>query len=215
MNLNMPKRLDYGQLGPEVATSESLRDGAARTRSEHLRHCLEEEILQGKLLPGSRLDESGLAERFHVSRTPVREALKFLASSGLVAVRPHQGAVVTRLTIKQLIDMFQVMAELEGLCARLAARRLTPTQRRALQSAHRACKEVARREDPDAFYAQNNVFHQMIYAASGNQYLEEETRKLRNRLGPYRRYITFQPGRIAESLVGLPPTIEMPHRLVA
>ena len=174
---------------------------AARTRAEHLRHCLEEEILQGALAPGTRLDEASLAERFEVSRTPVREALKYLASSGLVAVRPHQGAVVTRLTVKQLIDMFQVMAELEGLCARLAARRLTPDDRARLLDAHRGCEAVARHEDPEAFYRQNNVFHEVIYAASGNDYLEEETRMLRNRLGPYRRYITFQPGRIADSLV--------------
>lgn len=172
----------------------------ARARSEQIRSVLEDEILQGKLTPGMRLDEQALAQRFNVSRTPVREAISHLASSGLVQIRHRQGAVVVALTIPQLIEIFEVMAELEGLCARLAARRSTEEDRRALQSAHESCLERAKAADPEGFYLENKGFHEIIYAASRNAFLEENTRTLRNRVGPYRRYITYQPGRMTDSI---------------
>ena len=74
---------------------------------------LEEEIFAGELAPGCRLDETKLAGRFGVSRTPVREALLQLASSGLIELRPRQGAVVAKITVQELLQMFEVMAELD------------------------------------------------------------------------------------------------------
>jgi DNA-binding GntR family transcriptional regulator len=171
------------------------------TRVETLLQCLEEEIIQGELPPGARLDEQLLAERFKVSRTPVREALRHLTSSGLVEIRRHQGAVVRSLTIPELIEMFQVVAELEGLCARLAARRMIKAERKALHVAHRACAGYVEKDDPERFFKANNEFHEIIYAGSHNNFLERETRELRNRVNPHRRYITYQPGRPAASVV--------------
>ncbi|MCG8359901.1 MAG: GntR family transcriptional regulator, partial [Kiloniellales bacterium] len=86
-------------------------------RADELRQDLEAEIFAGRLAPGQRLDESKLAARFGVSRTPVREALLQLASIGLVEMRPRQGAVVAAVTIRRLLQMFEVMAELEAFCA--------------------------------------------------------------------------------------------------
>lgn len=171
------------------------------TRTEQLLHCLEEDILAGRLEPGSRLDEQLLAERFKVSRTPVREALRHLATSGLVEMRRHQGAVVKALTIRELMEMFQVMAELEGLCARLAARRMRSDERQRLHRTHQACRERVDAGDHEGFFSGNNEFHEVIYAGSHNRFLQEETRSLRNRINAYRRYITYQPGRMAASLV--------------
>ncbi len=94
------------------------------TRTEELVNELEKDILEGKLKPGARLDEQVLAKRFKVSRTPVREALRQLKSSGMVEIRQHQGAIVKSFTIPEFIELIQVMAELEGLCARLSARRM-------------------------------------------------------------------------------------------
>jgi DNA-binding GntR family transcriptional regulator len=170
------------------------------TRSDNLRSRLEEEIIEGRLQPGQRLDESEIAKRFDVSRTPVREALRSLAASGLIEMRPRQGAVVATLTIPALVEMFEVMSELEGLCVRLACRRITPEQRRAIKAAHQGCIESARDEDPERFYAANKVFHETIYAASRNRFLEQTTRNVRNSVAPYRRYITYQPGRMAGSV---------------
>src|SRR5688572_27273949 len=101
-------------------------------RSDQLREAIEEEIAMGRLAPGSRIDEAALEARFGVSRTPVREALIQLASSGLVEVRRRKGAVVRVLEPKRLFEMFEVMAELEAGCARRAARRLSTEHRAAL-----------------------------------------------------------------------------------
>ena len=169
-------------------------------RADDLRGTLEREILAGDLPPGERLDESRLAARFGVSRTPVREALLQLASGGLVEMRPRQGAVVAAMTVQQLLQMFEVMAEMEALCARLAARRMTPAERQTLSSLHETCSEPAENGDVDGYYAANRSFHELIYSGAHNAYLEEQTRSLRNRLSSYRRFQLNHPGRIDQSL---------------
>jgi DNA-binding GntR family transcriptional regulator len=168
--------------------------------AEELRCRLETEIFSGALAPGERLDEMGLARRFNVSRTPVREALMQLASSGLVEMRPRQGAVVATITVQDLLQMFEVMAELEAMCARLAARRTTPEERARIAAAHEACKRCASDRDPIAYYEANRTFHEVLYAGAHNQYLEDSTRSLRNRLNAYRRFQLHRGGRVAQSL---------------
>jgi DNA-binding GntR family transcriptional regulator len=167
---------------------------------EKLRSILEQAIIKGEYPPGTRLEEQELARRFNVSRTPVRETLRLLASSGLVEMRARQGAVVATLTIPKLIEMFQVMAELEGLCARLAARRVSPEKLAALDDSHAACARTVAENDPAGFLEANRIFHETLYSASSNQYLEEMTKALRNRVAPYRRYVTYYPGRMAASI---------------
>lgn len=169
------------------------------SRAEDLLQQLEEEILLGKLPPGSRLDEKQLADRFHVSRTPVREALWHLASSGLVEMRRHHGAIVKQLTLVELVEMFQVMAELEGLCARLAARRMSLEERKKLHQIHRVAGKRIDNQEFEAFFESNNEFHECIFVGSKNNFLLQESRALRNRVNPYRRYITYQPGRMGKS----------------
>src|SRR5256886_9063685 len=107
------------------------------TRAEELRLQLADEIVRGTLAPGSPLDETDLARRFNVSRTPVREALRQLAASGLVDARAHRGAVVARPSIERLTGMFEAMAELEAMCAGLAAERMTPVERYRLEAGAR------------------------------------------------------------------------------
>src|SRR5207253_5873840 len=102
------------------------------TRAEELRLQLADEIVRGALPPGASLDETEIARRFNVSRTPVREALRQLAVSGLVEARPHRGAVVARPSLDRLTAMFEAMAELEALCAGLAAERMAAAERHAL-----------------------------------------------------------------------------------
>jgi DNA-binding GntR family transcriptional regulator len=173
---------------------------AASPRYEELRNILEQAIIKGELPPGTRLEEQELARRYGVSRTPVRETLRLLASTGLVDMRLRQGAIVATLTIPRLIQMFQVMAELEGLCARLAARRVPQHLLEKMEESHGACAAALSSNDPETFYDANRIFHEAIYTASNNQFLEETTRALRNRVAPYRRYVTYQPGRMIESV---------------
>ncbi len=167
--------------------------------AQDLRDRLEEEILSGQRPPGSRLDESKLAQHFGVSRTPVREALRELAAADLVVLRPRQGAVVATVTVTQLLHMFEVMAELESFCARLAARRMTAEERRHLAEVHDACRGLAEKSETHAYYDANRRFHEVIYAGSHNTFLEETTRNMRNRLSPYRRFQLHHPGRTMKS----------------
>lgn len=169
---------------------------AAATRTERLRLKLEEEILAGRLRPGTRLDEESIARRFGISRTPVREAFKGLASTGLVEIRPHQGAHVAVLTLKDIVEMFEMMGVMEAACAEFAARRHTPADRAAMVAARDAC-EAAR--TPAAFYAANARLHETIYAAAHNAFLAGQTMALRQRLEPYRRQVTALPGLIETS----------------
>lgn len=155
--------------------------------SEYLRETIEERIATGEYPPGMRLDESELAEEFNVSRTPIREALIQLDSEGVVEMRPRRGAIVMEVTPQRLCEMFEVMAELEAMCARLAARRLSDEDRHALVSAHEASRAAIDGGDPNAYFYLNERFHHAIYEASHNQFLIEQARQLQRRLRPYRR----------------------------
>jgi DNA-binding GntR family transcriptional regulator len=177
---------DTGDLGPSSA---------------NLVRTLEDDILNGVLKPGDRLDEQTLATRFGVSRTPVREALRHLASSGLVEIRKNQGATVRRLTTAELIEMFQVMAELEGLSARLCARRMSADEFEEMRRHNEECAALSKAGDEEAFFIANNMFHEVIFRGSHNKFLQVESRKLRNRVNVYRRHITFQPRRMQRTVV--------------
>lgn len=166
---------------------ETAKMETAKTRSETLRESIEEMIAVGKLIPGQHLDETSLAEEFGVSRTPIREALIQLASMGIVEMRPRRGAIVAEIGPQQLIEMFEVMAEFEAMCGRLAARRMTPAEHAELLAAHLACKAARDASDPDAYFYLNEVFHDHIYAGSHNTFLAEQARALHRRLRPYRR----------------------------
>lgn len=141
----------------------------------------------GTLTPGQHLDETELAARFDVSRTPIREALIQLGSMGVVVIRPRRGAIVADLGPQQLVEMFEVMSELEASCGRLAARRMTAEEQATLLAAHQACKEALDAHEPDDYYYKNEAFHEAIYAGSHNQFLIEQARSLYRRLRPYRR----------------------------
>ena len=124
-------------------------------RSEQMGDQIEERIVTGVYPPGMRLDETELASSFGVSRTPIREALIQLSSAGLVEIRPRRGAIVAEIGQNRLYEMFEVMAELEAMCGRLAARRITPPEQVALVAAHQACEAAQKANDPDSYYLLN------------------------------------------------------------
>ena len=155
--------------------------------SENLREAIEEEIATGKLRPGTHLDELELANRFGVSRTPIREALILLQSEGLVDNRLRKGSVVVQVSPARLMEMFEVMAELEAMCARLAVRRSTPLDMAALEVAHEECRAAVLNGDTNAYFYANERFHFAMYAASHNSFLAEQSTQLQRRLRPYRR----------------------------
>ena len=195
--------MDNTAFAPEPST---LQEKPA-TLAETIQKSLENAIFSGTLVPGARLDEAEISAEFGASRTPVREAFKALEALGLVEMRGRQGVTVATLSLPMLTEMFEVMAALEGLCARFAARRATRAQKDAMIATHAALSEALSTQDVQRFYEINAVFHGQLYDASNTAYVAEQTRALRKRVAPYRRFVTYQPGRMAS-------TIEEHHRII-
>jgi DNA-binding GntR family transcriptional regulator len=152
-----------------------------------IREALENAIVDGRFPPGAKLDPEALAREFDVSRTPIREALQQLEASGLVRVAAKRGTFVSEWSVEELAERFEVMAELEAMCARLAARRITDAELAELEAAHHACQRLAQEGDVDAYYAENSSFHACIYRATHNAFLAREASRLHAILQPYRR----------------------------
>ncbi len=172
----------------------------ADRRADGVRRELEQMILTGDLADGERLDEVSLAESFGCSRTPLREAFQVLAASGLVELIPHRGAFVRHPAFEELVEMFEVMAELEALCGRLAARRITSPMLAALRETVVNCEAAVSDSDSDRYYAENERFHMALYEAGGNRFLAEEAARLHRRLKPFRRMQLQVRGRMEQSL---------------
>ncbi|MFT4183579.1 MAG: GntR family transcriptional regulator [Rhizobium sp.] len=166
---------------------------------QRLRDQIENGIISNDFAPGERLDEVQLATRFGVSRTPVREALMQLNAIGLVEIRPRRGAIVIDPGPHRVFEMFEVMAEIEGMAGSLAARRLTEADRAAILSAHADCERSSSAGDSDAYYYDNERFHRAIYIASHNEFLTEQCIALHRRLQPYRRLQLRVRNRVATS----------------
>jgi DNA-binding GntR family transcriptional regulator len=197
----IPRRARSHDIAQSVSISARPVGAAKLTLAEELRLQLADDIVQGVLGPGTQLDESEIARRFSVSRTPVREALRQLAASGLVDSRPHRGAVVARPTVERLSSMFEAMAELEALCAGLAAERMPPLQRRELEGLHERLRLLSHEGNPQLFHEANERFHNAIYAGSQNGYIAEMTLATRARVQPFRRAQFRNLGRLAKSYV--------------
>jgi len=176
-----------------------MKKESAKTRAEELAGLIAEAVISGAFAPGFRLDEQMLAERFSVSRTPVREALRQLAATGLVEIRPRRGASVARIDSNELDMLFVAMGELEGTCARLSAMSMTPIERRRLSALHESMADLVAGDDRPGFADANLQFHALIYAGAHNKVVAELTSGLRRRLIPYRQAQFRAEGRLPRS----------------
>ncbi|WP_420820082.1 GntR family transcriptional regulator [Rhizobium freirei] len=156
-------------------------------------------IVTGALLPGEKLDEITLASRFEVSRTPVREALRELGAMGLIGREPNRSAFVTSVDGAYLHSMFEAMAELEAICARLSAERMTVDERRTLELEHRASARLVRAGAGEDYATYNVEFHNQLYRGAHNEHIFELVTHTRARLAPFRRAQFRLPGRLAKS----------------
>lgn len=145
---------------------------------------LANQIIVGKLLPGHRLDEQSLATQFGVSRTPVREALRELGARRLIDLVPRRGGVVTQIGSEKLIDMLEAECEIEGLCARLSAHRMSAMEKGHLRELH---EQAAKEKSLPRYFEINKEFHDLICAGAHNSTLDGTARELRFRLSPFRR----------------------------
>ena len=171
-----------------------------RLPSAKIRDSLEQRIVEGELGNGKRLDETELSGFYGVSRTPVREALQRLAESGLAEHLPRRGTFVRSPSLSQLVEMFEVMAELECMAIRLAARRSTAEDIDALEKDNETCRAAVAADDIKKYYEVNARLHGRIYQMSGNSFLASEARRLHDRLRPFRRLQLRVRGRMEESM---------------
>lgn len=170
----------------------------ART-SDKLISEIRKDISSGVLKPGDQLEEAALAQRFGVSRTPIREAIRAMVDCGLLETRSRKGAIVRILSAKELLDLFEVAAELEGMACRLAAASLTETGVASIQSALNQCKKSAEQNNSEEYAKANLEFHKTIHDASGNQKLVEQLQEMQVVINSYRAMPYKIRGRLQKS----------------
>jgi DNA-binding GntR family transcriptional regulator len=168
-------------------------------RKKTLFRIIESEIVDGLLMPGERLDERALAERFGISRTPVREALNRLATTGLVEIRRNAGIFVASLTLAEVLELYETVAEIESIVTRLATRRATRAQRDRILELALEFEQWAKHGDIDLFATRNVAFHAAIYEAGHNRYLMQQAVQARRRVWAFRRMHFRVPGRMETS----------------
>lgn len=160
---------------------------------------LADDIVSGMLEPGTKLDARCIAERFNVSRTPVRETFAQLAAMGLVIRRPNRGVTVAQISDAMLMEMYDAMAELEATCARLCALRMTQEERQHLQCLHQNALHHVREGSTTEYEAYNHAFHSCLYRGAHSPYLRDMALATRSRLAPFRHAQFRLPQRTSHS----------------
>ncbi|MCC0806217.1 GntR family transcriptional regulator [Methylobacterium sp. W2] len=143
---------------------------------------LRDYIVEGNLAAGARVPERMLCERFGISRTPLREALKVLASEGLIELLPNRGARVRQLGAEELVDLFDVMGGLEALAGRLACEKITPAAYAEIERLHHEMYGCYMRRDLHGYFACNQAIHDRIVQAADNEPLRTSYANFAGRL---------------------------------
>lgn len=169
---------------------------AGSITSDRIREELTQMILSGELAPGSILRENVLAERFDVSRTPIREAIRQVAATGLITLRPHQRSIVSLIGMTEALDRFETMGVLEAACAELSAIKRSDADLAEILLHHEACEGYEKAGDTSAYFEANEKFHAAIYNSTGNRYLAEHTLEMRRMMRVLRSPRASQPRRM-------------------
>lgn len=172
---------------------ESGLEKSGATLADSIRRTLADEIFSGAIEINERLDEQVLADRFNVSRTPVREALRQLASAGLIELKPRRGAVVVPSDPNLVSQAFEAAAELEALLAGKAAVRASLSEMVDLQSVLAECERAVPAEGPEPYSAANRRFHNTVGELARNDSLVAATRIVRIQTAPYQRVRFAEP----------------------
>jgi DNA-binding GntR family transcriptional regulator len=167
--------------------------------SDRIQEHIESEIRAGVLNPGDVIDEIRLASRFNVSRTPVREALLRLEAQSIVVSVPRQGMVLAKLDVRELLAIWELLAEMEGLCARLACERMTASEREQLVTIHQQAQKQLASNNPERWLEANHALHNAVYDGSRNPYLRQQILQLRARITAYLQYAFKALNRLAAS----------------
>jgi DNA-binding GntR family transcriptional regulator len=162
---------------------------------------LREQIFSKQLPSGSWLDEQSLADQFGISRTPMREAIKVLASEGLVTIKMRRGAYVTEVIRRDLEQIFTVLSLLEGQAAKEAATKATEDELNLLDHLHHRLEKAAADRDLEQFFEINVKFHDLIQEIAGNRWMNSVIGDLRKVLKLHRRDSLTSTDRLQNSLV--------------
>ncbi len=171
-----------------------------QTLREKILETIREAILKGNLKPGEKVAEPELAERFGISRTPIREAFRQLESEGYLTVIPRKGAVVAALSEQDVQEFYAIKSTLEGYAAELAAGRLTEKELEKLESINQRLKQLEAEGDVKAFFRVHNEFHDLFVKAAGNSKLYELIQQLGLKFNRLRMASLSVNGRMAISV---------------
>ena len=164
--------------------------------ADHLR----EMIMTGELEEGDKINENELCAAMGISKTPLREALRVLSVEGLISPVPNRGSFVTKPTLAEIREMFEVMSVLEGVCARSAAARMNAAQFVRIEQLHAGLETEYVRKDQKAYIRINNRYHSFVQELAGNRTLNQIVNGLRKKILMYRFQSLNLPGRFEDSI---------------
>jgi DNA-binding GntR family transcriptional regulator len=171
-----------------------------QTLREKILETIREAILRGTLKPGEKVAEPELAERFGISRTPIREAFRQLESEGYLTVIPRKGAVVASLSERDVEEFYAIKSILEGYAARMAAEKLSAKDIERLESINARLAQLAEEGDVKTFFRVHNEFHELFIRAAGNEKLLELIHQLMLKFNRLRMASLSLPGRMEISV---------------
>ena len=171
---------------------------APRALYEEVAELLRQRIFRRELEPGSWIDETRLAEEYGISRTPLREALKVLATEGLVTMKMRRGAYVTEVSEQDMSEVYHLLALLESDAVGVVAQSASEAQLRELQALHTELAGAV--ADRDRFFAVNERFHTRVLEIAGNKWRNQMVADLRKVMKLNRQQSLLKSGRIEESL---------------
>ncbi len=161
---------------------------------------IRKQIYDHVLKPSEWIDEQRLSKLYGISRTPIREALKVLNAEGLVTIKPHRGCFVSSMTLKEMSEIFSVMAMLEGHCAFLAVEKSDSSSVKHLDDLHADLEKYAAAKDIDEYYEHNYIFHEAVQELAGNRWMQKTVTDLRKLLKSLRGHQLSIPGRLEASI---------------
>jgi DNA-binding GntR family transcriptional regulator len=183
---------------PTAAIPASPRSLSPRALYQDVAERLRTQIFSRELEAGAWIDEQKLSVEYGISRTPLREALKVLATEGLVTMKVRRGAYVTEVSREDVVQVYRLLALLESDAAGLVARQASDEQRAALRQLHERLEKQVRQRD--AFFAINEQFHMTLLEIAGNRWCQQIVADLRKVMKLNRHHSLFKQGRLADSL---------------
>lgn len=168
--------------------------------AEQVFRALEQEILNGVRRPGDALTELGLCEKYQVSRTPVREAMRRLEAAGLISVQPNRSAVVAGVSVQDMLDIYEIRMRIEGLAARWSALHITEENLRALAGILDLQEFYTEKEQLEELHRLDTDFHRALYSDCGSPMLTDTLTALHRKLQRFRRTSLSNAQRAARSL---------------